>query len=546
MTSIYQKFRQVAKDNAKRNAVFYSDNKKTYQEILQSVDSFSAGLITLKVRAGDRVAIMSENRPEWLISDLSINKLGAVSVPIHSTANKEFINHVLLDSSSSLIVVSDSVFSKNMDLLKSIKSLKVIVVGRVDISNLENYYTFADILEINKDVLDFKESNTSIASIIYTSGTTGLPKGVMLTNKNFLSNALSASQEFNVTSSDKFLSFLPLSHVLERTLGSYIPILNGCSIFYSQGIKHIKEELRVARPTVFISVPKIFERFYEGIRDNANTGGVTKKKIFYWALKNKHSLLADILVFKKIRNLFGGNIRFCVSGGASLNPQVLKFFKNAHILISEGYGLTETSPIVSANKLNKICPGSVGQPISGVEIRISDTKEILVKGSNVMQGYWRQEKKTEAVFDKQGWFKTGDLGYIDSEGVLTIIGRAKDIIVTSNGKNISPEKLEGIINLSPFVMQAIVVGHKQSKIAALIVADKSNIREKEEKQIVNIIQKEIELINKKLEAHEWIRNFIVINKPFTQETGELTPTLKLKRFVIEDKYKKEIKELFMK
>ncbi|MCX6799997.1 MAG: AMP-dependent synthetase/ligase, partial [Candidatus Falkowbacteria bacterium] len=389
-----------------------------------------------------------------------------------------------------------------------------------------------------------KNISENVASLVYTSGTTGVPKGVMLTNANFISNVDAARKEFSITAKDKFLSFLPLSHVLERTLGSYIPILSGAEIYYSEGIKQLKDNLAEVKPTILICVPKILERFYEGVRDNAEKGSNLKKKIFYFALKNKDNFFADVLVFRKIRKLFGGNLRFCVSGGASINSRILKFFYNAKIKITEGYGLTETSPIISANKLNNLRPGSVGELLEDVQVKISVDKEILVKGANVMKGYWQQAKKTKETFDKDGWFKTGDQGYLDNENFLFITGRKKDLIVTSNGKNIAPEKIENILNLSPYILQSLVVGHKRSNLTVLIVVDKNNI--KDINDVKSIIQKEIDMVNKNLEHHEYIKAFELIDHPFSQELGELTPTLKIRRFIVEDKYAKVIERMYVK
>ena len=516
----------------------------SYSQLLEQVDKFANGLIALGLKTGDRVAIMSENCPEWLITDLAVNKICAISVPIHATSKNDYVEYVIEDADCSVIVISISVYEKYTKLFNDIKKIKIIVVGGTNISSSNNFYLIRDVLELGMNFSYDDKLSHELASILYTSGSTGVSKGVMLSNGNFLSNIESASKEYEVDSRDIFLSFLPLSHALERTLGSLIPVLHGCTIFYSQGIKFLKEDLKVAKPTVLIGVPKIFERFYEGVRDDIDRSQGFKKKLFRWALKNKTNIFADIFVFGKIRKLFGGNIRFCVSGGASLNPQILKFFLNSKILISEGYGLTETSPIISANRLDAIIPGSVGKVIPGVQVKIANNKEILVKGPNVMLGYWRKDSENKEIFDKDGWLHTGDLGHLDKEGLLTIIGRIKDIIVTTNGKNIAPEKLENLLNLSPYILQSLIVGHKRSNIAALLVINQASFKKGDGQDINSIIKNEIDKINENLDKFEWIMNYKVINDLFKEESGELTPTLKLRRFVIEDKYKKIINSLF--
>ena len=544
MTSIYSKFKEIVQSHASKPAVYYFENNKqkslTYQDLSNQVDRLSAGLQSLQVKPNSHIAIMLPNSPQWLISDLSINKLSAVSVPIHTTSNANIIQHITTDALINVIIISEDLYEKHSQLLSAFQFLKTIILTEKEIKKEDRIFRFKDILNTNHSILDSETQSENPASIVYTSGTTGNPKGVVLTNKNLLANISAASREYNISTSDVFLSLLPLSHILERTLGSYIPILKGATIHYSSGIKFIREDLKKTKPTILIAVPKIFERFYEKIQDNAKNSNGISKKIFYWALKNKENPIAQFLVFKKIRNLFGGNIRFCVAGGASLNKKILKFFTHSLVPICEGYGLTETSPIISANRINKIIPGSVGQALPGVEIKISQEKEILVKGPNVMKSYWQNKEKTSQAFTTDGWFKTGDQGHLDSDGNLTIIGRAKDVIVTSNGKNISPENLESLLNLSPQISQSMVVGHKRSSLSALIVPSENLIDAIDAKKI---IQKEIDALNKTLEPHEWIRNFELISTPFSQENNQLTPTLKLKRFTIENYYKKQINKL---
>ena len=551
MTSIYTEFTKQAQIHNNKPAVyFFTENawhSYSYRALSLLVDQFAAGLQSINLGCEDRVAILLDNSPAWLISDLSINKIGAISVPIHTTSTNDGVKHVLEDAQVKCIIIKDDYYNRYSSTLHHFRNLFVVIKSNIE-SNLKyhNHYSFASLVNTNNDPIKPRVKESIIASIIYTSGTTGPPKGVMLSNENFISNATAASKEYEVTASDKFLSFLPLSHVLERTLGSYIPILNGAAIYYSRGVKMLKQDLVFAKPSVLVAVPVIFERFFDRIHDRVKSKGRFKEKLFYWALNKKNCFVAQKLILSKIRKIFGGNIRFCVSGGASLSPHILKFFQIIKIDISEGYGLTETSPIVCANRLNNLNPGKVGPPLPGVEVKISSTKEVLVRGRNVMQGYWNNAEKTKQAIDNEGWFRTGDLGHINQDRILTLIGRSKDMIVTSNGKKTSPDKLENLLNLSSSILQSIVVGHNRSMVVALVYPNHERLLNIPEKQITTTIQDEINIINNKLESHERIRKFSLLQKPLSEEDGDLTPTKKLKRFKVENKYQKEISKLFDK
>lgn len=551
--TIYQEFKNSVESYLDKIALASKlDNawqKINYCDLLNQVEKLAAGLYGLGVKKETKVAIMSENRPEWLISDLAINKLGAVSVPIHAIANQDFLKFVLEHSESEFLIVSENLFKKHKHIIKEF-NLKIILISKnKDLK--EGAIIFFDDLISSKEAFiepayEIKEGD--LASIIYTSGTTGDPKGVMLTNKNFLANIRTTKKAIKITEDDIFLSFLPLSHVLERTLGSYLPMLSGASIYYAENIKKLADNLSEVKPTILISVPKIFERIYEKIWAGINSKNKYLKNFFFWSLQNKNSfwtkVLADKLIYKKIRASFGGRLKFAASGGASINPRILKFFSNIGITIIEGYGLTETSPIISFNRLGDIRISTVGQPLAGVEVKIADDKEILAKGENVMKAYFKNDKETKEAFTEDGWFRTGDLGFLDSDNFLTIIGRKKDIIVTTNGKNITPAKLEGVLNLSPYIDQAMAVGHKRDYLAALITLDQEYMKNNPDDDFKKIIQKELDEMNKKFNPQERIRNFYLLDKPFTIEAGELTPTLKLRRGIIEAKYNKIIDSLF--
>ncbi|MBD3299977.1 MAG: AMP-binding protein [Candidatus Moranbacteria bacterium] len=572
-SSIYQCFREIADRYGSKQALLFKHKQNwksiTYKKLLLLVDNFSQNLSEIGVNPGDKAAILSENRPEWLISDLALNKSGAISVPIHITSSKDDIQYIINDSKSKYLIVSSSILRDNPELLEADDFKKIIVFNlnkfKKSLKKQKNFEKWLKNKEFLKNFavlaktrpnqpsskLNYKPNTNDVTSIVYTSGTTGKPKGVMLTNKNFISNVSAVTQVIKIRPDDLFYSFLPLSHVLERTAGSYSAILSGASIAYSSSIKKLSAELPQINPTILISVPKIFEKIFEKISQNLKTSGDLKKKMFFWALRKKNkayqNFIAEKLILNRIKKkIFGKNLRFAVSGGASISKSIIKFFDGLSVAIIEGYGLTETAPIITVNPLKGRKLGSVGKPIKNVEIKTSKNKEILVKGSNVFGGYWQKENLNKEVFTQNGWFKTGDLGFIDNENYLTIIGRKKDIIVTSNGKNIAPNKIECLINLSPLVSHSIVIGHQRKYLSALIspnvaIKKSDNLKMKEYEELIN---KEIAKINKKLSHFERIKKIKVINNPFSIEKGELTPTLKIRRKIIEARYKKVIEKMY--
>lgn len=561
MNTIYQKFKLSAKNNSAKAALYWKSDHFWhhihYKELLPLVDNLAEGLLHNNVKHGDRICILSENRPEWLISDLAINKIGAVSVPIHTTSNEPLIEYIINDSGSGFLFVSKDIYNKFSVLLNTLieskSDFKVIIYD-----NFKNQKVKS---ALNKKIIFYKdliknnlyhtvEVENELASIIYTSGTTGEPKGVMLSNENFIANIDSVYKVFDIRSVDKFLSILPLSHVLERTLGSYIAICAGASIAYSEGIRKFSKNLVDIKPTIMIGVPRIFEKTKDKIFAGIKSKNFLIQKLFFVSLKKDDGSLlkkiADKLIYNKIRHIFGGHLRFAVSGGAAIHERILRFYNNVGIRIVEGYGLTETSPIIACNTVEERIIGSVGKPLPDVEVKISYEKEILTKSRSVMMGYWGKPEMTAEVVDEDGWFKTGDLGFIGHNDVLTIIGRKKDLIVTTNGKNIYPEKIENVINLSSYIAQTLVVGHKKNNLAALIVPEWEAIKSAfgESVDVRQLIVKELEKYNYQLLEFEKIENFEILEKPFSIEENELTPTLKIRRHYIENKYKNKIDKLF--
>ncbi len=417
---------------------------------------------------------------------------------------------------------------------------------------------------------------SDVASIIYTSGTTGVPKGVMLTHDNFISNVKAVDEVIPFSPEDTALSFLPLSHVLERMV-SFVYLYEGISIGYAESIETLGVNLTEVKPTIMVAVPRIFEKIYAAVIDNVLTSSPLKRKIFFWAagigkeygrlkiqgdpvpgfLGFKHKL-AHKLVFSKIIAKTGGNVRFFVSGGAALSKDIAEFFYAMGLVVLEGYGLTETSPVITANTFDHLKFGSVGHPVPGVEVKIADDGEILTKGPHVMQGYYKMEAETaEAI--KDGWFYTGDIGHLDEQGFLVITDRKKDIIVTAGGKNVAPQAIENVLKLHPFIEGAVVVGDNRKFISALIVpnfekladyaknkdisfTDNADLISKVE--IIQFYEEEIDKATPNLASYEKVKKAILLDRDFEIEKGEVTPSLKIKRNIVEEKYKERINSLY--
>jgi len=582
MKTIPEAFFETAEVFPQKNALLYKREGVyfpiTYKELSQNVKILSNSFKKLGINKGDKIAILSENRPEWVISDLSIMFIGAVSVPLHTTFSSKAISNILNHSRAKILVVSNGdllnkvlLLHQNLKHLKKIIFLEKLTGIEKQTLNIKKYNLKGKIFHwktiLNHNEKEFCEKifldPNEICTIIYTSGTTGNPKGVPLSHKNILSNVEATNEVVPVKEKDVFLSFLPLSHILERTAGYYVPILHGATIAYAENIKQMSYNLKEIAPTILVSVPRIFEKFHDAIWDKINNLSSFKKKLFAWSLRQKektigHSI-ANFLFFRNIRKKLGGKIRLAISGGASLNKNLARFFLKIGILVIEGYGLTETSPVISANKENDFKFGTVGKIIPGVKVKISDKKEILVNGPNVFQGYFKDKKSTKLSFDKNGWFRTGDLGFIDQQGFLTIIGREKEMFVLSGGKNIWPEPIENLLNNDKFIAQSIIIGNKKKFVSTLIIPDWQEIKmylknndlllQEHYKLIKNPVILSVfqDRIDKKINPHlsdfEKIKKFKLLPSEFSQENDELTPTLKLRRHIIEKHYKKEIESL---
>ncbi|MGD9347054.1 MAG: long-chain fatty acid--CoA ligase [Candidatus Aminicenantes bacterium] len=555
------------------------------EEFEDRVKHFALGLKDLGHGPGDKLIILSENRPEWVITDLANLCLGGVTVPIYTSLVPEQIKYIIDNSDARAVVFSDA---EMWEKIKTIRSELPKVEHYISYltEGPEGTLTLGDIQDRGKrlaeehpdlferSALDVKPDD--IASIIYTSGTTGIPKGVMLMHNNFVSNVRSVTQIIEFTEEDTVLSFLPLSHVLERMV-TFAYLYKGCSIGYAESIETVAENLLEIRPHIMVSVPRVFEKIYAKVMDNVLSSSSFKRKIFFWAdrvgreyggkkllkqpipgsLQFKKNL-AHKLVFSKIIAKTGGRVRFFVSGGAPLSKDIAEFFYAMGLNILEGYGLTETSPVIAVNTLEDIRFGNVGRPIPGVELQIAEDGEILTKGPHVMKGYYKMEAETQEAI-RDGWFYTGDVGYLDEEGFLTITDRKKDLIVTAGGKNVAPQPIENVLKTNPYISNAVIIGDKRKFISALIVpnfeklleyADANNIAYSdysdlvENEKILNFMESEINRATPGLASYEKVKKVALLDREFEIEKGEITPTLKVKRNIIEQKYKPIIETIY--
>ncbi|GJQ63412.1 MAG: AMP-dependent synthetase [Melioribacteraceae bacterium] len=560
----------------------------SYSEVAEHVERFAAGLASMGVKRNDNVAIISENRPEWVYSDLAILGLGAVDVPLYPILTSDTIEFILNNSESVGIIVSNKFqLNKVLKVRDKCKSLKfIIVLNDMEVEE-KDVFTLSQVQSMGDS---FRKENPNhlwdsvsevdeedLATIIYTSGTTGEPKGVMLTHKNIVSNVKAAHESFSIGETDSFLSFLPLCHIFERMAGYYTAISGGSTIAYAEGIEKIAQNLTELKPTLMTAVPRLFERMYSKIMKNVEKQPEKKQKIFNWAVgigrefataKQSGSTvpitvtvkkkLADKLVLDKLKNITGGNLRFIISGGAALARELGEFFDAVGIKICEGYGLTESSPVIAANRENNYKFGTVGTLFPGVEVKIAKDGEILAYGPNIMKGYYKNKKETEATI-KDGWLHTGDIGVFDAEGFLHITDRKKHLFKTTGGKYVAPAPIENMFLASKYIEQFVLIGDRRMFLSALIVpdfealkeyADANRIPYKDEKELVNLKQinelldKELGNFQKNLANFERVRKFTLLETPFTIEGGELTPKLSVKRKVIEERYGHLIEDMY--
>ena len=506
--TINQMVQNTIQQHGSKPALSYKVNKQyqdiSYTTLGERINHFCLGLTELGMQKGDRVALLSENRPEWAITDLATLAGGGVTVPMFSTLTSAQVEYIVRDSGAKIICVSSE---QQLEKIKAFDtnattSLQHIIV--FDDLQDDSVRAFDQVCELGEQVENGDEiyQQTSeavdpddLASIIYTSGTTGDPKGAMLTHGNFMSNVQAATGIVSITPDDIFLSFLPLSHVFERMGGHYLPLSGGANIAYAESLFTIRQDMQDVRPTIMMSVPRLYEGMHERILRSVKEGSGLKQKIFHWSVgvgskvsqaiqekRNPSSILslkasiADKLVFQKLKAATGGRLRFFVSGGAPLSQAIAEFFHAAGILILEGYGLTETSPVISVNRPDQWKFGTVGPVIPGIEVKIAEDGEILSRGPHIMQGYFNKPSDTAEAIDSDGWFHTGDIGEIDAEGFVKITDRKKNILVLSNGKNVAPQPIENQLKQSPYISEIMLLGDQRSTVTALMCQIMTRLR----------------------------------------------------------------------
>jgi long-chain acyl-CoA synthetase len=559
----------------------------SYATLAERIKHFCLGLTELGMQKGDRVALLSENRPEWAITDLATLAGGGVTVPMFSTLTSAQVEYIVRDSGAKILCVSsERQLQKIKDWDTNVPTgLQHIVI--FDELQDDSVRTFDQVCELGQQVENgdqaYQQASDAVepddlASIIYTSGTTGDPKGAMLTHSNFMSNVQAATGVVTITPDDIFLSFLPLSHVFERMGGHYLPLSSGATIAYAESLFTIRQDMQDVRPTIMMSVPRLYEGMHERILRSVKEGSPTKQKIFHWSVgvgskvsqaiqqKKKPSPIlslkasvANKLVFEKLKAVTGGRLRFFVSGGAPLSKAIAEFFHAAGILILEGYGLTETSPVICVNRPNQWKFGTVGPMIPGIEMKIAEDGEILSRGPHIMQGYFNKPSDTAEAIDPDGWFHTGDIGEVDEEGFLTITDRKKNILVLSNGKNVAPQPIENQLKQSPYISEIMLLGDQRSTVSALIVPSFDELKEfaaeqqleaedipalLQTQEVQRLIRSEINQYSADFADFERVRRFTLVAEEFSEKSGEMTPTLKLKRSVVMENHKAAIDQMY--
>ena len=556
--------------------------KISTKEFCNQGNRISRGLLKLGIKPGDKIALITTaTRTEWAVMDLGISQIGAVSVPVYPTISPEDYDFIFNNAEVQYCFVSDrDLYDKVIQIKANVSTLK----GVFTFDQVDGAPNWNEILDLGNDdatqneVDDLSNSINSedLATIIYTSGTTGRPKGVMLTHHNIVSNVLASDPRIprvkGLQNSDiRILSFLPICHIFERML-FYLYQFNGYSLYFAESIEKMGDNIKEVKPHIMSVVPRLIEKVYDKIYDKGTSAGGLKSKIFLWALgvnKAKQKIgkpsglmetIADKLVFSKWREGLGGNIITLVSGSAALQPRLNKMFQNAGIPILEGYGLTETSPVISVNSFGKIKVGTVGHVLENLDVKIQEDGEITVKGPSVFKGYFKNEEMTKEVFTEDGYFKTGDIGHIDEEGYLHITDRKKEMFKTSGGKYVAPQVIENQAKASKFIEQIMVVGDGEKMPCALIQPDFNFVQHWAERKQINVgttpeemanspelkerINKEIDYLNTKLGSWEQIKRFELTPEVWTIDSGVLTPTLKLKRKAVKERFIKLYNKMY--
>ncbi len=590
-TTLIDVFEYVARVHPRPDTLNYKLNSRwiaiSSDEMLRRARHIAAGLYSLGVRRGDRVAILSESRPEWTLTDAGCMYATAIDVPIYPTLTPPQVRYILKDSGARVLVLqNEGKFLEIRHILAECPAVEHLIFFEKPSGNSLQGLSLAELEarglkfeeaepHLIKDTAQEIKSN-DLATIIYTSGTTGEPKGVMLTHANLVSNLIDSSGHLSFNRDDSALSVLPLSHVLER-LAMYMYLYHGMAVYFGESLETIGPNLREVKPTIFVGVPRIFEKIFARVKEKSAEKGRLNVVILNWAvavgkqyarLATRHQKIsvwlelkrrvADNLIFSKMRAALGGRIRLLVSGGAALPEELGYLYIGAGLPIVQGYGLTETAPVITAGVLEDNRVGTVGKPIRNVAVRIAGDGEIETRGPNVMRGYYNKPEETRAVFTDDGWFKTGDIGALDEDGFLRITDRKKELFKTSGGKYIAPQPIEQMIKGSRFVNQVVLVGNGRKFAAALIVPDweliqsyaqlkdiKGNHAELcKHPRIIDLFERQIAGLTRELAQYERVKKVVLLENELTIEGGELTPTLKVKRRVIDEKYRNMIDALY--
>ena len=558
------------------------------EELRAAVEEIAMGLRALGVSRGDKVAIISENRPEWAFADFATLCTGAADATIYPTLTAAQVLYILDDSESKVVFVSNAAQAAKVGEVRArLPRLQHVVCfdpdpvpGTTSLDGLRAKGREA--LAADRDAVRRQATTLTkddLATLIYTSGTTGDPKGVMLTHGNLLHNVLAAQKVFPMVGPEwTALSFLPLCHSFERTAGHNFMLHAGVTIAYAESVEKVPENMGEVRPHIMCSVPRLYEKMYARVNEKVASDPPLRQRIFRWAigvggrvfahtvartepgaLLKLQFALADRLVFSKIKARTGGRLQLFISGGAPLAREIAEFFGAAGMLVCEGYGLTETSPVITCNYPGRVKPGTVGLPLEHVEVKIAEDTEILTRGPHVMKGYYRKPEATAEAIDGDGWFHTGDIGFVDAEGCLVITDRKKDIIVTSGGKNIAPQPIENRLKTNRFFTEVVMVGNKRNFPAALVVPNFESLEAWARQGGMSVVSREELVRRPEVLAHyrrlvdemtadlaqfEKIKKIALLTREFTQESGELTPTLKVKRRVVEERYKPTIDAMY--
>ena len=590
-SNLAELFFYASEKRPRKNALNFKKGGKwqsiSSKEMQSRIENIALGLYSLGIKSGDRVAILASNSPGWTIADAGCQVAGVIDVPIYTTLVPDSIKYILNDSGAKAVFVENRKTLERIEgILPKCKTLEKLILFDSEGVTDENSISLDEFESLGKEIKSNRSELVeelvkaiepdSIATLIYTSGTTGEPKGVMLSHENLISNVIDAGEQYSFDSSDVPLSVLPLSHVFERT-GMYLYIFNGMAVHYAESIEKVADNLQEVRPTIFVGVPRIFEKVYARAKLMASQSKA-REKLFDWAIEIgrqfaltnatgktvsrglaiKHTI-ADKVVFSKLRDFFGGRLQFCITGGAALSNTIYLIFTGANISIMQGYGLTETSPVISSNNPLNSRLGSVGKPIRNVEVRIAADGEIEVAGSNVMLGYYNKPQATRDAFTDDGWFKTGDIGELDEDGFLKITDRKKELFKTSGGKYIAPSPIEQMIKGSRFVNQVVLIGNSRKFASALVVPNfeqlESFTKDKgidlqapedlcKNPRVLRLFEEEVDKYCDGLARFETVKKVVLLENELTVEGGELTPTLKIKRRIIDEKYEALIDKIY--